>query len=85
MKWYTKTKPDDLQGLIIDETTGANIAVTYDPKGAALIAAAPDLLEAVTRAFHHSCIRSEGRGKWTSKDQLVHEMLKTAMEKARGK
>jgi len=37
MIWYTTTKEDDLQGLVIDEQTGANIAVTYDPKDASLI------------------------------------------------
>jgi hypothetical protein len=43
--WYTKSKADDRQGLIIDEKTGANIAVSYDAAHAPLIAAAPDLLQ----------------------------------------
>jgi hypothetical protein len=47
MRWYTKTKPKDIQGLIIDEETGRNVAVSYDPKDAALIAAAPKLLNAL--------------------------------------
>lgn len=46
MNWYTRSKLDDRQGLVIDEDTDANIAVTYDPKHAALVAAAPDLLNA---------------------------------------
>lgn len=33
------------QGLIYAETTGENVAVSYDAKNAALIAAAPELLE----------------------------------------
>jgi hypothetical protein len=41
--WYVSTTGNH-QGLIIDETTGANIAVSYDAKHAPLIAAAPDLL-----------------------------------------
>lgn len=45
--WYTSTKPDALQGLIIDESTGRNIAVSYDPKDAPLIAAAPALFTAL--------------------------------------
>lgn len=45
--WYTTTKTDDSQGLVCDENTGANIAVTYDPQDAPLVAAAPELLEAL--------------------------------------
>ena len=40
--WYTLSKPDDPQGLIYDESTGKNIATSYDPKHAPLIAAAPE-------------------------------------------
>lgn len=44
--WYTHAPcPDDSQGLVYDEQTGRNIAVTYDPKDAPLVAAAPELLE----------------------------------------
>lgn len=35
------------QGLVIDEATGANIAVTYASKDTPLIAAAPELLAAL--------------------------------------
>lgn len=42
--WYTKAKPDSLQGLVISEVTGASIAVTYDPRDAHLVSAAPELL-----------------------------------------
>jgi hypothetical protein len=45
--WYTKTKERDAQGLIYSESTGANIAVSYDPRNANLIAAAPDMLAAL--------------------------------------
>jgi len=38
------------QGLIVDETTGENIAVAYDKANAPLIAAAPELL-ALAREF----------------------------------
>jgi hypothetical protein len=44
--WYTKSTETDRQGLVISETTGANVAVTYDPKDAAIVAASPDLLAA---------------------------------------
>ena len=38
------------QGLIVDETTGENIAVAYDKANAPLIATAPELL-ALAREF----------------------------------
>lgn len=44
--WYTKSKPHDAQGLVIEESTGRTVAVTYDPKDAPLVAAAPQLAEA---------------------------------------
>ena len=40
--WYRAS--NTIQGLVISEVTGANIAVTYDPNDADLIAAAPELL-----------------------------------------
>ena len=43
-KWYVGNNSNDSQGLIIEENTGRNVAVSYDPKDAALIAAAPELL-----------------------------------------
>lgn len=45
--WYVLSKADNVQGIVADETTGATIAVTYDAKNAPLIAAAPELLEAL--------------------------------------
>lgn len=48
--WYpkiTNTGTPHEQGLIIDGETGDNIAVAYDSKNTALLAAAPELLEAL--------------------------------------
>jgi hypothetical protein len=44
--WY-QANTGNHQGLIISEATGANIAVVYDKKDAPLVAAAPELLEAL--------------------------------------
>jgi hypothetical protein len=52
-KWYTKIKKDDPQGLIIDENTGRNVAVAYDAVDAKLIAAAPEMLEALKREANY--------------------------------
>lgn len=43
MNWTGQATSSD-QGLIIDDETGKNIAVAYDPKHTNLIAAAPELL-----------------------------------------
>ena len=51
--WYTSSTAEDLQGLIYDEKTGENIAVSYKPANARMIAAAPELLEACKLAFTH--------------------------------
>ena len=44
-QWY-EASTGNHQGLIIEEDTGENIAVSYDKADARLIAAAPDLLAA---------------------------------------
>jgi len=51
-KWY-ETNSGAYQGLIIDEETGDNIAVSYKKEDAQLIAAAPDLLEACESAVDY--------------------------------
>lgn len=45
--WYGKNAGNDHQGLVIDETTGRNVAVAYDREDTALLSAAPDLLDAL--------------------------------------
>lgn len=42
--WHSQTISAD-QGLIIDDETGRNVAVSYDVKDAKLIAAAPAMFE----------------------------------------
>lgn len=46
--WYVVSTGNH-QGLIVEETTGANIAATYNKHDAPLVAAAPELLEALER------------------------------------
>jgi hypothetical protein len=46
--WNARTTSSG-QGLIIDEATGANIAVVYDPEDTAMLAAAPALFAALDR------------------------------------
>ncbi len=44
MNWYGKNNSNG-QGLIIEEETGRNVAVSYDEKDTNLLAAAPELLK----------------------------------------
>jgi hypothetical protein len=46
MKWYSTKSAGRGQGLVIEEDTGRNVAVSYDEKDTQLLAAAPELLEA---------------------------------------
>jgi hypothetical protein len=50
-RWYAGNKrlqKDADQGLVTNEKTGENIAVTYKAENAYLVAAAPELLTALT-------------------------------------
>ena len=53
--WYAANMGNDYQGLVIDEKTGANIAVTYDKRHAPFVAAAPAMYEALQDAYGKLC------------------------------
>lgn len=48
--WYTASTSGD-QGLVIEESTGRNVAVTYRASDAPLVAAAPAMLAALQAAW----------------------------------
>jgi hypothetical protein len=52
-QWYVASTGNH-QGLVIDDTTGASIAVAYDKEDAPMLAAAPELAEAVRRLVAHA-------------------------------
>lgn len=52
MNWYAK-KWSGGQGIVIDEDTGRNVAIAYDEKDTALLAAAPEMAEALRYALRH--------------------------------
>lgn len=66
--WYAKKSAGNGQGLVVDEDTGRNVAVTYDENDAQLLAAAPKLLEAVlwSKAW------ADGTWKPTKKERRNH-------------
>ena len=43
--WCVGNNASDMQGLVIDENTGENIAVTYKTENAPLVAIAPEAVE----------------------------------------
>lgn len=51
--WYARTSAGDHQGLVIEEETGRNIAVTYDVKDMNKTAAAPSMLKALQHVQGH--------------------------------
>lgn len=50
--WY-EAQTGNHQGLIVSEKTGENIATSYKKDDAALIAAAPAMLDALTQLNNH--------------------------------
>jgi len=83
-KWYAKTINTGSaheQGLVIEETTGRNIAVAYNAKDAPLLASAPDLL---ALAEHIDAMATDaylsGHPEWA---ELTHQ-ARAAIAKAKG-
>lgn len=48
--WYA-ARGSGGQGIVIEEGTGRNVAVTYEEKDAPLAAAAPDMAELLTKVL----------------------------------
>ena len=90
-EWYAKVSnagyPSE-QGLVIDETTGASIAVTYDSKHAAVIAHAvnmfPKLLAALEQCITAIDLNDELEGQPKVGDYSAREYAElTAWDAAR--
>ncbi len=45
--WYATNAGNDYQGLVVEEHTGKTIAVAYDKKDTPMLAAAPEMYEAL--------------------------------------
>lgn len=50
MSWYVANTSNG-QGLVVDEDTGENIAVTYNEKDANLVASSPNMKKALENAL----------------------------------
>jgi hypothetical protein len=71
------------QGLVISDATGANVAVTYDKKDAPIVAASPEMFEALTQIeamalARKSCIRMPN-------GMMLDNFCHTILAKAEGK
>ena len=75
--WYARTSNHQIippKGLIVSEETGENIAVAYDKKNAPILAAAPDLLE----ALEHVTQSPEYFSFFPGTKELIESVIKKA-------
>jgi hypothetical protein len=80
--WYVASTGNH-QGLVIEEKTGRNIAVTYDKADAPLIAAAPELLGAlITMVEQAGCYMDDGEA--TDEEKAAMDAARGAIAKAKG-
>jgi hypothetical protein len=79
--WYaTKTSNIHDQGLVVDEDTGENIAVSYKMENAPVLAAAPDLFESLNElveliAYDTRLYNIIGRERWKKADAAVRKAM----------
>lgn len=78
MNWY-QSKTNSHQGLIVCETTGANIAVVYDKAHTPILAAAPALLEAA-RDFIAELDSGDDFAKWEAAKAKLRHAIQEASE-----
>ena len=80
--WYAKKSASSGQGIVIDEQTGQSVAVAYDTKDTALLAAAPELLAALQLFTEFRA----GLGKTGAKVSIadVEKAARAAIAKATG-
>jgi len=51
--WYATRANSNGHGFVIEEATGRDVALVYDSTDAPVLAAAPELLEALKALFEH--------------------------------
>ena len=81
--WYASKAGNDYQGIVIDEKSGKNIAVAYDVKDTTLLAAAPELLDALEKAYERMLLVAE-KTFVTETFILVLDKMENAIDKAKG-
>jgi len=61
--WHEARMGNDHQGLIIEEETGRNVAVTYKKEDAPIIVKAVNSHDALVEALHSIIINSDDQSK----------------------
>jgi len=71
--WYAVNSAGDHQGLVISETTGKTIALTYDPKDKTIVSKAPEMFEALNFGYQalKDIINAAGNGEPYSAQELA--------------
>lgn len=79
--WHSARTSGD-QGLVIEEETGANIAVTYEAKHAPLVAAAPEMLAALKNAGNVLAALATGQLERIERNSPALMQIRDAIAKA---
>lgn len=80
-RWYVANNANDTQGLVIDETTGENIAVTYKVENAVMVAIAPESVELLAETLdmlNSMTTEDFSRGK----DREIRDRITGLLERA---
>ena len=80
MSWYVSRRSAGRQGLVICEQSGRDVAVAYDGADAPVLAAAPELLAALSELVDYD----EGSSEEGSYGSEVMERCRAAIAKAKG-
>ena len=83
--WYVG-KTGNHQGIVIDQSTGRNVAVTYQAADAPLVAAAPELLDTLQAIVNcpDYCYVSNGQAKATPEFSALLDEAVAMIAKAKG-
>ena len=80
MSWYVSRA--GLQGLVICEQSGRNVAVAYDGADAPVLAAAPELLAALERLS--LCVAGMDQFSLDEDFEAARDQARAAIAKAKG-
>ena len=83
MNWELHGSDGHFEIQDMDESRRVALIRFATLKEARLMTAAPKMLKALKVALENSRRRSEGRGKWTVKDQEAHDALRAAITESR--
>lgn len=83
MPWRAGVFAGGHQGSVISETTGATVALTYDPKDAPLVAHASKMLQPLVEALHDALMQFEHNGDEAPEDKVVLDRMAAVLREAK--